>query len=333
MSDLAAPVRYQDRSTGLILVGILEIVLGLLCLVLLAFMGIAAVSIGRMPAGQAAAMNSRLMVVYCGFYLLIALFFGLTGVGTLRGRRWARTIMLVVSWSWLLSGVFGTVLMIFILPKMTDAVSASAARGGPAADSGAGALIMGCVAIFVVLLYIALPGILLLFYRGPNVRATFEAKDPSIPWTDRVPAPVLALTLLFGVGALGGLIGTTYGVFPVFGFMLTGLPAVLGFLVLGAIAAVLAWAIYRQRPAAWWGVLAWTVLGSVHSFFFFKNGGASLRRMYEAMGTPAVQLEQLEKMGIYDLWSHPVVLALLVLGWLGWLGFLIWAKRFFTLER
>jgi hypothetical protein len=332
MSDLASPAPYQDRSTGLILVGILEIGLGLVCLVMLAFMGIAAVSIGRLPEGPAAGMNSRLMIVYCGFYLLIALFFFTMGLGTLRGRRWARTIMLVVSWSWLISGVFGVIVMFFILPKMTGAISATAGRGG-AADPGFGIVIMGCVAVVMGLLYIVLPGVLLLFYRGPNVKATFEAKDSGIPWTDRVPAPVLALTLFFGVMAVGALAGTTYGVFLAFDYVLTGLPAILCFLVLGAISALLAWAIYQRRPAAWWGVLAWSVLGGVHGVYFFKQGGAGLRRLYEAMGTPAVQLEQIEKMGIYDLWSHPVVLALLVVGWLGWFGFLIWVKRFFTVAR
>jgi hypothetical protein len=332
MSDLAAPVRYQDRSIGLILVGILEIGLGLACLAMLGFMGIAALSIGRLPEGQAAGLNSRMMVANCAFYLLIAAFFFTVGVGTLRGRRWARTIMLVVSWSWLISGVFGTIVMFFILPKMTGAISATG-RGGPDADPGFGMAIMGCVAVVVGILYIVLPGILLLFYRGPNVRATFEAKDPSIPWTDRVPAPVLALTLLFSLGAVGALAGTTYGVFPAFGYVLTGLPAILGFLVLGALSAMLAWAVYQRRPAAWWGVLAWSVLGGVNGLFFLRQGGAGLRRMYEAMGTPAVQLEQIEKMGIYDLWSHPVVLSLLAVGWLGWIGFLIWVKRFFTAER
>jgi hypothetical protein len=333
MSDLAAPVRYQDRSTGLILIGILEICLGLVCLAMLAFMGIAAVSIGRLPEGQAAGMNSRAMVASCAFYLLIAVFFFTVGVGTLRGRRWARTIMLVLSWIWLISGVFGVIVMCFILPRMTAAISATAGRGGPAADPGYGMVIMGCVAVIMGLIYIVLPGVMVLFYRGPNVKATFESKDPSTPWTDRVPAPVLALTLLFGAGAVCALAGTTYAVFPAFGYILTGLPAILTFLVLGAVSALLAWAVYQRRPAAWWGVLVWSVLGGVHSFFFFTHGGAGLRRMYEAMGTSAVQLEQIEKMGIYDLWSHPVVLALIVVGWLGWFGFLIWVKRFFTAER
>jgi hypothetical protein len=332
-SDLAAPVRYQDRSTGLILVGIVEICLGLVCLTMLAFMGIAALSVSRLPEAQAAGMNSRAMLAGGVFYLLIAAFFFTLGVGTLLGRRWARTIMLVVSWSWLIGGVFGMIVMFFILPRMTAAISATAGSSGAAADPGFGMVVMGCASIVVGLLYIVLPGILLLFYRGPNVKATFEVKDPNIPWTDRVPVPVLALTLLFGAGTVGALAGTIYAVLPAFGYVLTGLPAILVFLVLAALAALLAWAVYRMRPAAWWGVLAWSVLGGVNSLFFFKNGGAGLRRMYEAMGTPAVQLEQLEKMGIYDLWSHPVVLALTALGWLGWLGFLIWVKRFFTVGK
>ncbi len=99
------------------------------------------------------------------------------------------------------------------------------------------------------------PGILVRFYRSPHVKATFEAKDPSLPWTDRVPAPVLALTLLFGFGAVSGLLGVAYRAFPVFGRILTGIPAtLLSSLAVGALCALLAWGTYHRRPAAWWGL-------------------------------------------------------------------------------
>ncbi|MGH7484879.1 MAG: hypothetical protein ACREMY_04625 [bacterium] len=327
MSDLAAPVRYQDRSTGLILVGILEIGLGLACLAMLAFMGLAVLSSGLVPESQAAGMSFRAMIGSGVFYLLTAVFFFTVGIGTLRGRRWARSIMLVVSWMWLIGGVFEVILMFFILPRMTAAISATAGRGGPAPDSGVGLMIMGCVSVVLGLLFIVLPGILVVFYRGANVNATFEAKDPTVPWTDRVPAPVLALTLLFGAGTVCVLAGISYAVLPLFGVLLTGVAAILGFLALGALSALLAWTLYQRRPAAWWGAFAWTVLGGVNGFFFFRNGG--LRSLYTAMGTPAAQMALIEKMGIYDLWSHPAVLVVAAVGWLGWLGFLIWAKRFF----
>ena len=322
MSDLAAPVRYQDRSTGLILVGILEICLGLLCLLMLVFTGFAAVS----AKALAPQVDSRSLAASGLFYLAVAVFFGTMGIGTLRGRRWARTLMLVTSWIWLITGVFSTAVLIFLLPRMTAALTGA---GGAGADAATGAVVMGCVSIVLGLFYLVLPGVLLLFYRGPNVRATFEAKDPNVPWTDRVPSPVLALTLLLAFGALSSLTATAYGVLPIFNTLLKGTPAVLAFLAIGVVCALLAWGTYHQRPAAWWTMLVLWVLGCINSAVFLRTGGANLRDVYVAMGTPPAQLEQIDRLGIYDLFTNPLILSLMVALWLGWLGFLIWMKRFF----
>jgi len=324
MSNLASPVPYQDRSTGLILVGLLEIGLALLCLLMLVFMGLATLSLGASPAAGPVGANPRAMLAGAAFYLLIGVFFGMMGVGTLRGRRWARSIMLVVSWLWLVLGVFSMIVGVVILPKMMAGLSA-----GTSADPGVGTAMTGCILVVLGLLYILLPAILVLFYRSPNVKATFEAKDPSLPWTDRVPAPVLALILVFGFAAVSSLLGLTYQAFPVFGRVLTGIPAVLAFLAVGALCALLAWGTYHRRPAAWWGLVATWILGCVNGAFLLMGGGTNLRRMYEAMGTPEFQMQQMEKMGIYDLWTNPMILVLMVVVWLGWLGFLIWVKRFF----
>ncbi len=52
--------------------------------------------------------------------------------------------------------------------------------------------------------------------------------------------------------------------------------------------------------------------------------------MYEAMGMSAAQLQQIDRMGILEMYSHPAVQAPIVAMWLGALGFLIWARRFFA---
>lgn len=327
MSDLAAyppqPV-YKDRSTGLILIGLLEIGLALLCLLLLSFMSMAFLSAATTPAGQAAGLSSRSTLLAGSVYLLVGIYFAALGVGTLRGRRWARTIGLVTSWTWLITGIFSVLMMVFLVPRMMAAVSAAAGPSG----SGAGACATGCVTLMLAVVYIVMPGILVLFYRGPNVKATFEAKDPSVPWTDRVPAPVLALTLLLAMGAASGLFGVLYRVYPMFGTILTGVPAALAFLATGAVCAALAWGVYQRKPAAWWACVILFVLGCVNGalLLFGKSG---IREMYGAMGMPAAQVEQAEKMGILEMYSHPAVQALMITMWLGVLGFMIWVRRFF----
>jgi hypothetical protein len=329
MSDLAPYPTPRDRTAGLVVIGILEICLALLCLLMFAFIEMATLSLRSLPEGQEAAMSSRTMLGAGLFYLLGAAYFGSLGAGTLRARRWARTIGLVTSWMWLLSGIFGILMMVFILPKMMASMSAAAGPG----NEGVGAVMTGCVFFFLILIYLGLPGILVLFYRGPNVRATFAARDPSLPWTDRVPAPVLALTLLLAFAAMTALPALFYGVLPVFGAILTGASAILGFLILAALCAALAWGVYHRRLAAWWAVVACWVLGCANGAFFLAQGSAGIRRLYGAMKMPAAQLEQIDRMGLYDMYSNPALLALMAVLWLGWLGFLIWTRRFFVEAR
>lgn len=329
MSDLAAyppqPV-YQDRSAGLVVMGILEICLALLCLLFLSFMVIATLSLAASPAGRNAGLNSRSMLGGGLVYLFAGVFFAFLGIGTLRARRWARTIGLVTSWMWLIIGIFSTLGMTLILPRMMAGISAAA---GPGASPAVGTFMTGCVAIFLLLLYIVLPGILLLFYRGANVKATFQARDPNIPWTDRVPVPVLALTLMLVLAGAGSLLALSYGIFPLFGTLLTGFPAVLGILVTAALCGVLAWGVYGRRPAAWWAAVVFFVLGCVNGSLLFLGGSAGIHRMYEAMMSPA-QLQQIDRMGLTEIYSSPAMLAFVAVGWLGAFGFLIWTRRFFT---
>ncbi len=325
---LPEPRVYTDRSGALIAMAVLELGLATLCLVFLAFAIFATAAARSLPDGQT--MNVGSLLTGGLVYLVAAVFFCMLGIGTLRGRRWARTIGLVTSWMWLLIGILVMVAMVFLLPRMSAAMTAMTAVAGSGATPGTGLVIMGCVGFFLFLAYLVLPLILLLFYRGTNVKATFEAKDPSLPWTDRVPPPVLALSLLFGGSAVGSLMGLAYRVFPFFGMLLTGAPAVLGFLVSGALCAVLALGLYRRRPAAWWGAVAFWLVGCVNGVLIFVAGGAGIRRIYEAMGMSATQLQQMEKMGIYDYYSSPSTLILFAVTWLGALGFMIWCRRFFT---
>jgi hypothetical protein len=329
MSDLAAyppQPTYQDRSIGLVVMGILEICLALLCLLFLSFMVIATLSLAASPAGRNAGLNTRSMLGGGLVYVIAGIYFAALGIGTLRGRRWARTIGLVTSWIWLIFGIFCCVGMIFVLPRMSTGFSAAA---GSSASPGIGAFMTGCVGFLLFLIYLVLPGILLLFYRGSNVKATFEAKDSSIPWTDRVPAPVLALTLMLVLAGAGTLLALSYGIFPLFGTLLTGVPAVLAILASAALAGVLAWGIYHRRPAYWWAAVVLFVLSCVNGSLLLLQGSAGIRRIYEAAMSPA-QLQQIDRMGIAEIYSSPGMLAVVAVGWLSAFAYLIWTRRFFT---
>jgi hypothetical protein len=319
----APALMYKDRSTGLVLFGILELGIALLCLLGFAFM---LLSVGMTAAGAvpgAPAMNRGAIVSGSLFYLGIAVFFGAMGVGSLLARRWARTLMLIVSWLWLAVGIFASVAVVFILPGMFDNL---AATGGPDAPQVA-AFARGCTTAIIVVLYILLPLAFLLFYRSPHVKATVEARDPRIRWTDRCPAPVLAASLLLGYGAVASLITlTTYQAVPVFGKVLAGASAVAFMAVMAVACAALARAAYRLEPWAWWGMLGLWVFGTVSSAFFFLRD-FDWRELYEAMGALSPEMEQ---MGILDFWENPAMKLLVAATLLAGLGYLLWIRRFFA---
>ena len=326
MSEFApsapAPM-YKDRSTGLVLFGVLELGIALLCLLGFAFMllGVGMAATGAIP--ETPGMNRGAIVSGALFYLGIAAFFGAMGVGSLLARRWARTLMLIVSWLWLAVGIFAVIAVVFFLPNMFEQI---AATEGP--DSAQVATFAkGCVTAMIAVLYILLPLAFLFFYGSPHVKATVEARDPRIRWTDRCPAPVLAASLLLGYGAVGSLITiATYQAIPVFGQVLTGASAIAFMAVMAVICAALAWGAYRLRRWAWWGMLGLWVFGAVSSAFFFLRE-FDWRELYDAMGMLTPEMEQ---MGILDFWENPAMRVLVAGSLLAGLGYLVWIRRFFA---
>jgi len=157
------------------------------------------------------------------------------------------------------------------------------------------------------------------------VRATFEARDPVPRWTDRCPAPVLALSLVLGYAAAALLLTAAMGAVPVFGRVLTGPSAMLVLVVLAAMMAVLSRAVYRLEPWSWWAVAAFWLLGSLSSASFIM-GGFDWHAFYAAMSIPT---QDIEKLGIFEVLQGPAMKVLVALWTAGTLGFLLWVRRFF----
>jgi hypothetical protein len=218
--------------------------------------------------------------------------------------------------------------MVFLLPKIMRATLAAgpASQVEGAQSMGSCASVIGSVVL--VLLYVLLPLGFLLFYRSPHVKATVEAKDPKERWTDRCPLPVLGAALVAGYGAFASLCGLLYGVFPIAGHLLRGLPALLVFLAMAAINAALAVGLYRLRPTAWWGALAFysaTVLVTLVTL----GRGVPWREIYVAMGVPPAQIETMEATGALAALEDPMFLLPMVLIFFGVLGYLFWIRKYF----
>lgn len=196
-------------------------------------------------------------------------------------------------------------------------------RNQPAPPPGALLAILSCLTAVMLVIYVLLPVAFVLFYRSPHVRATCEARDPVVPWTDRCAPPVLAASLLSALGA-SSLVGLalTYRVLPFF-VLLTGLPAALVSIALGAVYAWAAVELYRQRLRGWWvavgTALLLTISGVVLSFTL------DLGALYRAMGYPEEMIRQMAAFGGRMRWGYVVWAPL-------WLAFLLWVRRLLAMS-
>ena len=81
---------YRDRSTGLVIFGIVQIILGLLAALMVPFMVLGAFMSRLSPGG--AAMRPSQFVSGVATYAFIAAAFLALGIGSVQKKRWARAL-------------------------------------------------------------------------------------------------------------------------------------------------------------------------------------------------------------------------------------------------
>src|ERR1035438_4494880 len=113
----AAPLpAYKDRSTGLMVFGILPLLLGCLAGLFVPLM-----LFGQMMAAEAPnapPTNTAVILPAVAMYGCMAVALIWLGIGSIKTRRWARALLLIFSWSWLGIGVFMTAVMPFFMTKV-----------------------------------------------------------------------------------------------------------------------------------------------------------------------------------------------------------------------
>src|SRR5208337_5540265 len=95
---------------------------------------------GQMMAAKAPdapPVNHAAMLPGMAVYGLLAVALVWLGIGSIKARRWARALLLIFSWSWLIMGVFMTAIMPFIMSKSLANLPPNAKTGQPAMPSGA----------------------------------------------------------------------------------------------------------------------------------------------------------------------------------------------------
>jgi MFS family permease len=310
----------KDRRTGLMVFGILLIILGAMVALMIPFMLLGQFMAGRMPGMEPTPMRFLLPAVL--MYLGLAVAFVWLGIGSIQCRRWARALVLIIAWMWLIMGVIGTISAGFIMPVVFAHPPAGSPPMPPAGIAVFTVIMLAICSVF----YIGIPAALVFFYKSRHVQATCEARDPVPRWTDACPLPVLAISLMLGCAVV--FLPLTMLVYkslvPCFGSYVTGLPGAVILLVTAVLFAWAARATYRLNMAGWWVAFLGFALWMASAAITMARVG--LLPMYEKMGFPQAQLDMLKQMGFLE---GPWLWIMLVACWLPFLGYVIYTRKYF----
>lgn len=290
---LPAATSYVDRSGWLTFFGIVQILLGVLCGLMVALVLFASV----FPTKEETSVTSLFLAAV--MYSAAAIGFIWLGIGSMKACRWARSLSQLIAWGWLAGGIFGLAGAALILPQAIESAThqtATTPETVAAAKFGAGialVFIMGFMAIFCIVL----PGIMAWFFGSKNVKATCDTNYPQPSWTDACPPLVLFVCLWLAFGAIMSVLTSLLGhhAFPFFGILLTGWPAGLTTLGLGALSGLCAWLLYRLQPAGWWLALACMTLTAISGIL--SSLQIDNETLLRAMGRSDASIQALQKMG------------------------------------
>ncbi len=311
---------FKDRKTGLVVFGILHIIFGGFCALMVPFMIFGMIASTVLDKSAAAPMRPTMMIPGLLLYVLMAVWFICMGIGSIKARRWARALILVSSCLWLISGMGGLIFMLLLMPDIYGRMGASGQMPPEVAR-----IMKYVMTVFMTVFYVIIPAALVLFYGSKNVKATCEFRDSRVRWTDKCPLPVLALSLMFGFWAVSMPLTVFYGcAIPFFGSILTGLSGAGVVLLVMLLAGYVAWGTYRLSINAWWCAVLLIIAWALSTAITFSR--VSIMDYYEKMNFPEQQLDIMKQ---YNISQYYMVL-FLGLWAVGFLGYLLYTRRYFV---
>ncbi len=311
---------FKDRKTGLVVFGILHIIFGGFCALMVPFMIFAMIVSTVLDNSAAAPMSPAMMIPGILLYVLVAVWFICMGIGSIQARRWARALVLVSSWLWLISGIIGLIFMLLLMPGMYEKMGESGQM-----PPGVARIMKYIMIGFMTVLYVIIPAVLVLFYGNKNVKATCEFRDTKVRWTDKCPLPVLALSLMFGLWAVSMPFTVFYGfAIPFFGSILTGLSGAGVVLLVTLLAGYVAWGTYRLSINAWWCAVLLITAWALSAAITFSR--VSILDFYEKMNFPEQQLDTMKQFSI----SQDYMVLFLVHWAAAFLVYLLYTRRYFV---
>jgi hypothetical protein len=316
-------VVFKDRKTGLVIFGIFHIIIGAFCALFMLFTIVGAMALRNLGESTGAVMSVGQMILFVFLYLLLAVWFVWMGIGSILARKWARALILITSWLWLISGLIGFIAILLFMPAIFSSLAAGEEMPGEAA-----VIVQSIVTTFLAFILIVIPGAFVLFYGSRHVKATCEQRDRQVRWIDKAPLSVITLSSILGCMAISmPLMGLYRWTTHFFGVLLSGIPGAAIVLVYAVLFAYAAWGTYKLQVKAWWCGFLSTVALEVSMVITFSR--VSLGEFYQKMGVPQERLEIIQRL---DLFRDPRVLILGGLGIIGFLGFMIYTKRYFKVS-
>ena len=273
--------------------GIFTILLGCLCGLFVPLM-----LLGQLAAPKATQTSISALLPAMMMYGGLAVALVWLGIGSIKARRWARALLLIFSWSWLVMGLVVLALMAFVMPKIMANMPASGSPNQPALPPEAMAAAMTVMLVVFGVIFIILPAAWVFFYKSEHVKNTCEIRDPVTRWTDACPLPVLGfcLWLFLGVPMLLIMPLTGHCVMPFFGMFLTGLPGALLCLAIAVIWGYSGWSLFKLESRGWWLILIALCVSMVSGLLTFARHDAV--EMYQLMNYSQAQIEEMQKTGL-----------------------------------
>jgi hypothetical protein len=313
----------KDRKTGLVIFGIFHIIIGFFCALSIPLMIFGMMAATGLDKGAVPPISVGQIILVVSLYLLLAVWFVWMGIGSILARKWARALILITSWLWLICGLIGFICILLFMPDIF-----SPAAAGEEMSKEAAVIIQSIVAVFLAFILIVIPAAFVLFYISRHVKATCERRDRRVSWTDKAPLPVIALSSILGCMAISmPLMGFYRWTSHFFGIVLSGMPGAVIVLAYAVLFAYAAWGTYKLQVRAWWCGFLSTVALEVSMVITFSR--VSLGEFYEKMG---VSQERLEILRGLDMFRDPRVVILGGLVIISFLGFFIYAKRYFRVS-
>jgi hypothetical protein len=284
---------HKDRTLGLIIFGVVSILIGACCALLVPLMFLSVALSETVTGGGVDVRSASSASALYGF---MAAVFVWLGIGSIRARRWARELLLSLSWIWLLTGICSIVIGILVVPAVV---------GKTGVDTGIPPemtmIVMLVIFGLIGSLYVVLPALFVLFYRSPHVAATCRARHPDPQWVDACPRRLLTLMVVWVLFAVSALLMPAYNFFfPFFGIVLTGVVGATLWALVLAVCVALAVGTCRKAPWAWWGGLALTLVFTLSSALVTLR--LDLSEIMGLMKLPEDQVAMMDTLPMFDGW-------------------------------